>query len=63
MAQYIANGKNLKIKTIDSNFNTKQITYCPKFIFWNDIFYNFVNIGIVNIIFSHVEVSAYKSWK
>ena len=29
MTEYISNGKNLKIKPIDSNFNNKKIAYCP----------------------------------
>ena len=35
MAEYMANGKNLKIKPIDSNFNNKQISYCPILLPYN----------------------------
>ena len=37
MTEYIANGKNIKIKPIDSNFKNKQIAYHPGFTFWNNI--------------------------
>ena len=32
MTEYIVNGKNLKIKPIDSRFNNKQTAYCPDYL-------------------------------
>ena len=60
MTEYIANGKNLKIKPIDSNFNNKQIAYCPGLPFRMISFNSFVNIETMNIIFSDVEVNEYE---
>ena len=57
MTEYIFNGKNLKIKPIDSNFNNKQIAYCPDLPFGIISFNSFFNIGTMNIISSDVEVN------
>ena len=60
MTEYIFNGKNLKIKPIDSNFNNKQIAYCPDLPFGIISFNSFFNIETINIISSDVEVNEYE---
>ena len=60
MTEYISNGKNLKIKPIDSNSNNKQIAYCPNLPFGIISFNSFVNIETLNVIFSDVEVNEYE---
>ena len=54
MTEYIVNGKNLKIKPIDSRFNNKQTAYCPDLPVRIISFNGFVNI---ETIFSNVEVN------
>ena len=44
MTKYIFNGKNLQIKPIDSNFDNKQIVYCPDLTFGIISFNSFFNI-------------------
>ena len=58
--QNISNGKNLKIKPNDSNFNNKQIAYCPDLPFRIISFNSFVNIETMNIISSDVDVNGYE---
>ena len=58
--EYIANGKNLKRKPINSNFSNKQIAYCFELPFGIISFNSFVNIENINIIFCDVEVNEYK---
>ena len=60
MAEYISNGKNLKIKPIDSNSNNKQTAYCPDSPFGIISFNSFVKIETKNIMFSDVEVHEYE---
>ena len=60
MIDYIPNGKNLKIKPIDSNFNNKQIAYCSELPFGTISFDSFVNIETMKIIFSDIEVIEYE---
>ena len=59
-AEYIANGKNFKIKPIDSSFNNKQIAYCPQLSYGIISFDSFVDIETMNIISSDVEVNKYE---
>ena len=60
MAEYVANGKNLKIKHIDWNFNKKQTAYCPELPLGIISFNGFVNIETINVTFSDVEVNEYE---
>ena len=60
VAEYIANGKNLKVKPIDLSFNNKQIAYCPQLSYGIIYFNSFVNIETMNIISSDVEVNEYE---
>ena len=60
MTEHISNGNNFKIKPIDSNFDKKQIAYCPDLPFGIISFNSFVNIKTMNIIFSDVEVNDYE---
>ena len=60
MTEQISNGNNFKIKPIDSNFDKKQIAYCPDLPFGIISFNSFVNIKTMNIIFSDVEVNDYE---
>ena len=60
MTEYIFNGKNLKIKPIDSNFDNKQIAYCPDLPFGIISFNSFFNVETMNIISSDVEVNEYE---
>ena len=54
VTEYMSNGKYLKIKTIDSNFDNKQITYCPNLPFGIVSCNSFVNIETMKITFSDV---------
>ena len=60
MAEYIANGKNLKGKPIDASFNDKQIVYCPQLSYGIISFNSFVNIKTMNITSSDIEVNEYE---
>ena len=60
MAEYISNGKNLKIILIDLSFKNKQIAYCPDLPFGIISFNSFVNIETMNTIFSDLEVNEYE---
>ena len=60
MAEYISNGKNLKIIPIDLNFKNKQIAYCPDLPFGIISFNSFVNIETMNTIFSDLDVNEYE---
>ena len=44
MTKYIFNRKNLQIKSIDSNFDNKQIVHCPDLTFGIISFNSFFNI-------------------
>ena len=57
MREYIANGKNLKVKPLDSSFNNKQTAYHSQLSHGIISFISFVNIEIMNIISSDVEVN------
>ena len=60
MTEYMANEKNLKVKPIDSNFNIKQIDFYPELPFGIISLHILVNIEILNINFSNVEVNRYE---
>ena len=57
IAEYISNGKNLKIKPIDSSFKNKCITYFFELPFGIISFSSYVNIETMNIISSDVEMN------
>ena len=50
MAEYITNGKNLKVKPIDSSFNNKKRAYCLQFSHGIITFNSFFKIETINII-------------
>ena len=57
MTEYIANGENLKVKPLDSSFNNKQTAYYSQLSHGIISFISFVNIEMMNIISSDVEVN------
>ena len=60
MSEYIANGKNLKAKPLDSSFIKKQVAYCPQLFCGIVSFNSFVNIETMKIISSDIEVNEYR---
>ena len=54
-AEYISNGKNLKIKPIDLSLKDKFITYCFELPFGIMSHSSYANIETMNIIFSDAE--------
>ena len=50
IAEYISNGKNLKIKPIDSSFKNKRIAYCLESSFGIISSSSYVNIETMNIL-------------
>ena len=60
IAVYIANGKSLQVKPIDSSFNNEQIAYCLQLSYGIISFNSFINIETMSILSSDVEVNEYK---
>ena len=57
IAEYISNGKNIKIKPIDSSFKNKHIAYCLELPFGIMSSSSYIIIEIMNIISSDVEMN------
>ena len=57
IAEYISNGKNLKIKSIDSSFKDKCIAYCPELLSGILSPCSYVNIKAMNIISSDTKIT------
>ena len=60
MKEYINNGENLKIKPTDSNLKNKCIVYCPELPFEILYFPSYLDIKVMNIISSDVEINECK---
>ena len=56
IAEYITNGKNLKIEPLDSSFKTKRIAYCLELPCGIIYFSSYVNIEKTNINSSDAEM-------
>ena len=55
--EYINNGKNLKIKPIDSSLKDKCIAYCPELPFGMLSACSYLNIKTINIISSDTRLT------